>query len=287
MILISDESGDVGCSYINHASNFYIISYALIDGNGAINFFVDSAFRASKSIFGKSLTSWKQLNSQIKSNPDIQKRFLEELFSNLTDKNFYYTLGFFIINKSELEERISRDKDKKLIQYHAYEGYRLILKRILPFLKCLHYTAKRYPSLPNLEWYIDINNKEFQRVLHEHKAQLAREHRVNINGPKFISKKKDFDRQIVHAITVVDVIGGIVNKAMEQYSKCNCIKTNCFDCDCENTFKSIWESILKRTTNLNVLYKGNIFWNWQGIQYVPISNRNKHSRFFTKDIFTD
>lgn len=289
MILISDESGDTGCSYVSNASNFYIISYAIIDDrDNAINTFVDSAFRASKDIFGRPLSEWKKLTSKIKCDPDIQKEFIERFFSILSENKFYCTLGFFIINKQEIERRDNREKDKKLIQNYANDGYKLVLKRVLPFLKCYHYTAKRYPADPKLTWYIDINNKEFQSKMQDETAKIAIAQRVQIEGPTFISKREAVNREIVHAITVIDVIGGIVNKSLEAYMGCICDETNCFSSEtCANTFKPVWKSILKHSSNIRILHQKKHFWDWQGIQYVPITRRNEHARFFTKDIFTD
>jgi len=288
LIVVSDESGDIGVSYKKGGTKNYIITIICFQNHDDINRFVDNARRISKQCLGTPLRKWVDLKGDFKNNPSKIKMFIEKL---LNSDDFPILLGFYLLNKKELESS-DKNADKLIIKIYADQGYELCFKRIFPFLKRYHFITKQYKNgiLPSIEWYVDINDKEFISNNRKNIKRLASKENINLHGPYFLQKTDHTKKELVTAIKIIDILGGIASRAFNYYTE-NCHICSERDCNnaksCTNKYMPVWKDILKYSMDRELRYKSITFWEWQSIIYSPVINRSDHSRFLSRDKFID
>lgn len=286
MIIISDETGCHGASYVKGSSINYIVAIACFFNESHLSSFVELARKSSRKYLGNKLRKWSKLTSSVKDDPDKLTLFLEDILDGLRRSNEICTLSIFLLNKQEVELNIGREKDKALIIDSAKKGYEYCFKRIFPFIKKWQFISKNW-ALPT-QWFIDMNNPKFQKELHGI-IQGLKPQDINLDGPHYIQKSDKSKLHIVKAIKVIDLIGGIARRAFDYYTNnCgDCSSTACLnESSCKNNYIKAWEKINNYSSDINLIYNGSSFWEWSGIIYHPINNRQRHSRFLGADPFT-
>lgn len=290
LIVVSDESGCCGPSYLSRSSQNYVISMVCFRDEDALKAFADIAKMVSRKYLGSPLRKWTGLKGQAKNNPTALAGFLNEIFSTLRE-NYFFVLSLAFLNKQEIESGLTNKiLDKRLLRIEADQAYELAFKRIFPFVKKYHYVSWKYHSgqAPKVKWLIDINDKEFQKRQNRAISTLAKSKHVVLDGPHFIQKTDLNNHYYVTAIKIIDIIGAVATKAFDYYSDktFECSEDECLDNEsCTNPFIEPWKIILRQSVNINIRISGKSFWNWQGLIYRPGQTRSSHSRFLTQDKF--
>lgn len=287
-MVVSDESGCCGPSYLSRSSQNYVISTICFKDEDALKAFVDIAKRISRKYLGSPLRKWTGLKGQTKNDPTALAGFLNELFSTLGN-DYFFVISLTLLNKAEIETGI-KDKsvDKQYLKSEANRAYELSFKRIFPFIKRYHYVSRKYylGNNPTIKWLIDINDVNFQKRHKSAISALAKSGNVILDGPHFIEKTDANNHYFVTAIKIIDIIGGVTTKAFDFYTDktFKCIEKDCLNTEnCANPFIEPWKVILQHSANINILANGRQFWSWQGLIYRPGHTRTSHSRFLTQD----
>ncbi len=281
LILISDESGDIGPSYLTNASkNYLVVSFLTIQDN--FEAIVRIAHKSSIKAFGHGLKEWKKL--QYKNDFDKLNNFIITFFNKIKENNLLFLLSVVIVDKNSICYQRERKKDLKQIKYYTKDSYRIILNRIMPFVNNLHFQVK-HKIIFNVNWYIDNNSKEFIKDLND-TLSTVKKFNINISNPNFISKT-DIRKNIVYSIRLADVLGGIINKIYENYQFycASCVATDCFNyLNCYNKLMPAWK-IIKNNLSQNLGYKKQTIWQWRGLLISPPITRTNNIRFFGQDEF--
>lgn len=199
-----------------------------------------------------------------------------------------------ITDKSSFISKIEKQDHSQIVYYANEKSYELIFKRLLPFVDKLNRKLS-YANVHNfnLEWYIDTNDLKFINILKKSALEIVSQLKVrtiqNLE-PSFIIKK-DNRREIVHAIRLADLLGGIVNKAYECYQlNCsNCNENKCFpsNSNCANTLILACHTIKSEGLFQNIKIESPIdfLWQWRGLIISPPFKRHNNNRFFGDDEF--
>jgi len=290
LIIVSDEAGCLGPSYVRGSSKNYLISTICFPKEAALRAFVDLAKMNAPKFLGSPLRKWTGLNRQTKENPEALSAYLEEVFAKMNEGGNAFALSMFLLNKRELQSGENlKKKDKRIIKQAADNGYTLCFKRFFPFVKRYHFVANGYLyGDPNVKWYIDINDTKFQERQRDSISRLAEINKVNLDGPHFVKKKDENNYYVACSIKAVDIIAGVGSRAFDSYVSHveNCRSKDCLvDKDCQNEYIECWKNIVKYASKRNVVHSGNKIWLWEGLLYSPSINRGKHTGFLTPDNF--
>lgn len=290
LVIVSDESGCTGPSYVKGASDSYVISMCCFPTLNDLRAFVNLAKSLSPRYLGSTLRKWSGLNSATKNNPEALAGFAQELFSAI-NKDHAVVLGLFLMNKKEIESgRYLKREDKKRIKFESDRGYELAFKRFFPFVKSFHFHAGGYRSgsEPNVTWFIDINNNEFQSSQNEKIFQLAANNSVNLTGPTFVQKNDPQNYYAANAIKIVDILAGVAANSFNRYLDDNghCQESSCLNStSCPNPWIVPWKVLCHNASGIQITHNGSRVWDWHGLFYSPIGLRRRHGRFLGIDPF--